>query len=250
MEQCLEFFVPVVIDETEKASEKFGSAIWETATNKYQQELEAIYEEWSTDAVPKLAKEQDNTKRNVLIGTLVGLLLTLLQQTGRKGILEAMQLGAGGVLSPAALMTANRLIGNNEMWLSNSLIPAITDRLIRETADAAFMLGGKEAIGALLKSYNGRVASYAGTYFNSIFEGLGDRISEDLMGSDRKVRRVLDDGAQHCDTCPPKAHEFPNWQTMIDQVGLPGDGSDRCFSNCRCIVLVEDPPGSNNFTRM
>ncbi len=228
----------------------YGGATWETQTNDYQQELEAIYDEWIADTAPKLAKEQDNTKRNILIGTLVGLLLTLLQQAGRKGILKAMQLGAGGVLSPDALMTANRLIGNNEMWLSNSLIPAITDRLTKETADTAFMLGGKEAIGALLKSYNGRVASYAGGFWNSIFEGLGDALSEDPMGNDRRVERVLDDNAQHCKTCPGKAKIYDNWDAMVAQAGIPGSGQDECYANCRCFIRIEDPPGSGNFARM
>jgi hypothetical protein len=44
--------------------------------------------------------------------------------------------------------------------------------------------------------------------------------------------------AEHCTTCPPKAHEYTDWDTMVGDVGLPGDGSDECDGRCRCQIQI------------
>lgn len=49
------------------------------------------------------------------------------------------------------------------------------------------------------------------------------------------VRRILNP-ADHCATCPPKQGIYPSFSEMRRRVGVPGDGSDDCFFNCRCSV--------------
>ena len=66
---------------------------------------------------------------------------------------------------------------------------------------------------------------------------------ESLQADTVPVRRLLDPGAQHCATCPPKAREYSSWNEMLALAGgLPADGSDDCHSNCRCQIelFLED----------
>ena len=242
---------------TEKASEEFqvqtrrayGGAKYETATNEYQGQLEAIYADWQDSTSKKLANEQDETVRNAILTAALAALLVMLIDAGRAGLLGAMQIGASGALSPNGLATLQQLVTTNETWLENSLIPAIDARARLDMHDPAFMLGGVAALTATLGVFTGRVASYAGGFWNAIFNGIGDAIAEDPNGDNLKVERVLDDNAKHCNTCPDKAGIYENWDDMVARAGIPGDGSDTCYANCRCTLKIETAPGSGVFER-
>lgn len=241
----------------EKASEKFqaqtrrayGGGGYETATNEYQRELEGIYEGWQDETAKKLAKENDEEKRKVILAAALALLLSELVDAGRAGLLEAMQLGAGGTISPKGFANLQQLVTSNETWLSNSLIPAIESRATTDMHDPAFMLGGVAALGSTLGTFTGRVASYAGSFWNAIFNGVGDAVAEDPEASNLRVERMIDPNAKHCNTCPDKARIYDNWNQMVSQSGIPGDGSDQCWANCRCTLKIETAPGSGVFAR-
>lgn len=50
------------------------------------------------------------------------------------------------------------------------------------------------------------------------------------------VARALG-AAEHCRTCPPKAHRYRTFSEMVMKAGIPGDGSDQCHGNCVCSVV-------------
>lgn len=96
-----------------------------------------------------------------------------------------------------------------------------------------------------LTGFIARIRLYAGTFWQAIWEGVGDRLSQEPKTL--RVRRVLNPAADHCKTCPAKAKIYDSYATMVAEVGVPGDGSDDCGSNCRCTLEVETEPGSGIF---
>ena len=136
------------------------------------------------------------------------------------------------------------------MRVQGSLASQIQTKVVRDFAERAEAPPTAEEMTGLLVSQAGRVSSYAGGYWRAIFEGLGDMAHDDPRMAGRKVERVLDPNAQHCKTCPPKAGVYDNWDAMANMVGIPADGSDQCFANCRCYVKMETAPGSGKFERM
>lgn len=100
-------------------------------------------------------------------------------------------------------------------------------------------------IRAALEGLRARFLMYAGAMWNAIWEGLRDKTPDTI-----RVRRVLEPGAAHCETCPDKEREYNSFQAMVDEVGLPGDGSDDCLTNCRCYLEVETEPGSGVFVKL
>jgi uncharacterized membrane protein YgcG len=100
-----------------------------------------------------------------------------------------------------------------------------------------------------LDSFLSRIRLYAGSFWESIWHGIGDRIPSDGKKA-LKVQRVLDPAASHCPTCPPKAKIYDSYNAMVDEAGVPGDGSDDCKTNCRCKLKVETRPGSGIFEEL
>lgn len=94
-----------------------------------------------------------------------------------------------------------------------------------------------------LETLRARFLMYAGAMWNAIWAGLFDSTP-----ADRKVRRVMEPGAEHCPTCPGKERVYNSFQEMVDEVGLPGDGSDDCLTNCRCTIEIETEPGSGVYS--
>lgn len=108
----------------------------------------------------------------------------------------------------------------------------------------ALGVGGMDSnqISTTLESLRARFLMYVGSMWNAIWAGLFDRTPDTL-----RVRRVMEQGAHHCDTCPGKEKEYNSFDEMVNKVGLPGDGSDTCLTNCRCTIEVETEPGSGIF---
>lgn len=116
-------------------------------------------------------------------------------------------------------------------YFKTSFLPALT----------AVSLAGlaAEDIRAALSPFVDRIGLYAGSFWTSIWEG-----QRDATPTAYRVRRVLQQGAQHCATCPGKEGTYDSYDDMIAQCGgLPGDGSDDCMSNCRCTLQTEDGDG-------
>lgn len=82
-----------------------------------------------------------------------------------------------------------------------------------------------------------RAALYAGAYWASVYQGMGDNLNQRRQKP--RVRRMLDVHADHCQDCIARAREYDNFDDMLQQAGIPGDGSTACLSNCRCMVEVE-----------
>lgn len=99
-----------------------------------------------------------------------------------------------------------------------------------------------DAIRSSLEALRARFLMYAGAMWNAIWAGLFDSTPKT-----RRVRRVMEIGAHHCATCPDKERIYESFDIMVQEVGLPGDGSDDCLTNCRCTIEVETEPGSGVF---
>lgn len=109
----------------------------------------------------------------------------------------------------------------------------VTDPVARRSAAMNGMTIGLAAGGLLF--LGAWAASLAGRFWATIWQGKMDKVAYEHGGQPMPVKRTLNAGAVHCDTCPPKAGTYESWEEMLsDCGGLPGDGSDDCFSNCRC----------------
>lgn len=105
------------------------------------------------------------------------------------------------------------------------------DSFLPDFQNAVAAAGAAMAADAFLS----RLEMYAGAYWQSLWLGASQR-----DGYTGRVRRVLDPGAKHCMTCPPKAGVYDSYDDMVNEVGLPGDGDDDCVGNCRCTVEFEN----------
>ena len=238
-------------DTLTQARRARGGARYETATNTYQAELEEIYTEWYNRLTKKLAAAKDDDERERLLLAALIILERDLQTTGRRGLLEAIQLGAGDApLSAAGLSALANAVMTNDAFIESSLVPAIKDKARAGLSDPALLAGGAIAISGVFQTFLGRVASYAGAFWESIWHGVGDQLGQDPEGGERRVQRHVDPGAMHCRTCPPKAKVYKSWQAMVEENGIPGDGTDDCGANCRCFCTVETAPASGVFERI
>ncbi len=102
--------------------------------------------------------------------------------------------------------------------------------------------GGEQDIRAQLEAFRARFLMYAGAMWNAIWEGLRAWTDDKL-----KVKRIMEEGAQHCEVCPDLAKVYDSFEDMVREAGLPGDGSTPCLSNCRCTIQVETAIGSGKF---
>jgi hypothetical protein len=218
------------------------------ATREYEEALRGIYKDWSRDVArglkglgPETTEEELRTKLDDYLG--VGLLL--LKQKGYEDLLAAYVLGLGSPsVGPDGLRLVQEAQQSNDSYLAGSLFKDIRAKLDGEIAAILLLLkyGREDEAAFLLEttlgSLNYRLPLYGGTYWEMIQWGIGDRITEGGSTTGPPVRRVLDPLAEHCTTCPPKAHEYADWDTMVGDVGLPGDGSDECDGRCRCQIQI------------
>ena len=143
-------------------------------------------------------------------------------------------MGFGKKPDAAQAAKLDAAILSNADFVSGSLIPYMGLELA-ETAVPGATIGDI----ALTRSaaWESRVGLYAGSYWTSIWLGAEEALRETLDTDTVPVRRLLDPGAQHCNTCPGKALEYGSWNEMLAWAGgLPADGSDDCRSNCRCQI--------------
>jgi len=112
-------------------------------------------------------------------------------------------------------------------------ISGITDPVQRRAVAMSNIPVGLAAGGLLfLGSW---AATLSGRFWATIWQGKMDKVAYEHGGQPMPVKRTLNDGAKHCDTCPSKAGTYDSWEEMLSECGgLPGSGSDACFSSCRC----------------
>lgn len=99
------------------------------------------------------------------------------------------------------------------------------------------------AIADVIAGFGGRMALYAGAYWQSIWAGTGAAVKASEADRDRKVKRELDPTADNCKGCIDKAGEYPSYETMVNEVGLPADGSTVCLGHCHCHITIEQDGG-------
>lgn len=183
----------------------------------YRTDLQAAYDAWAATAAEDLSRDRSR------LPELLALLLLALKGVGERHFHHAFEVGLQGAEPDAeALRSLHELLARNEAYLTDSLIPDLRGRL------EAVLPATAEALRAALQDANFRILQYVGALGALYWLG---------WGASRRgvpVRRSLDPLAEHCDTCPPKAKEYANFETMVREAGIPGDGSDACGSNCRC----------------
>jgi hypothetical protein len=198
---------------------------WNSATDAYAKILGKEYTQWSEQLSNELADAEPDDYDDIVAAALL-VLATKLKAKGRADLADAFKTGANNSVSPNGWTRFAGLESENEQSIDTSLIPSIASVDWRQV-----IVGGAAAILAALTSKTGLVERYAGVYWRALHEGAGEQIAE--LGNPR-VRRVLNDDAKHCVTCPDKEGEYESWDDMVAQVGIPGDGSDACLANCRC----------------
>lgn len=218
------------------------------ATQQYSDDLQGIYHDWSTEASEDIGTLGTETTEEQLWAQLddwLGVGLLLLQEKGYQDLVAAYILGFGSPsIGPEGLGTIEEAQRKNDHYLANSLFADIRGKLEGEIAAILLLLkSGKPDEAAhltelTLLSLDWRVPLYSGSYWEMIHAGIGHRITERGAEAGPRVRRVLDPLAIHCSTCPPKAREYDDWETMVAEAGIPGDGSDECDGRCRCGVQI------------
>ena len=229
-------------DEKKKRLRTPFAGFYEMKTNEFQVFLESLMQEklieigGMSNVDPQTASEWVDEFGNLM-------LLIFAEQ-----VTEAYGVGLAG-LNPTdiGLITLQENY-RREMNIFDGFIGTLRSKFI-----AGLVLGlvGVE-LGDSMSGLVNRLGLYTSTYWTSIWIGLEDMLSQDVMAAlqPRKVRRVLDSQAAHCNTCPPKAGIYDSFATMISFTqGLPGDLSDECGSNCRCWIEVETKSGSGVFIR-
>lgn len=217
-----------------------GNALYEQHTNDVQRQLQLAVE----DFIERLPDEPTADDTDRLTDTLIATLWALLSV----GMTGAYAQGLGGAQpTPTWINRFQQYVGEQRYYLDNSFAPYLQAEI---SAGLASEETG-ETLRERMRKAVPRIALYAGAVWLAIWLGVGDNVSKpDSMGKVRRVRRVLDDRALHCTTCPPKAGDYASFEQMMLAVGLPADGSDQCKANCRCFIEVETTPGSGVFTRL
>lgn len=126
-------------------------------------------------------------------------------------------------------------------FFSNSFVPDIVDSWDESEEED---LSADEHV----DTYRSRLSMYSGAAWQAVWLGVADYTSQEPVPP--RVMRVLDPASDHCDTCPGKAGIYDSFEDMESEVGIPGDLSDDCGSNCRCKILVETEPDSGNFVEL
>ena len=224
------------------------------AVARYERRLADDYREWADDLAAQLADDPDNADE--LIAAALLALLLLLRRRGQENLPGAVELA----LSRAGLPTATaamleRLaaaIARNDEYLTNSLLPAIGERLREMLASGEWALmkleGAAEIagmVGAALGGFLARVGLYAGEWWHLFNESVGEAARANNSG----VMAHLDPAAanSHCIECPQFHDEGGRFYESIDDYlnatssRLPGDYL--CKSNCRCWLEVVENDG-------
>ncbi len=198
------------------------------ATDDYRDELIVILLVWaSRNASVKLSDR-------LAVNSALDELSANLEALGAQELPKAFRMGFGKKPDAGQAVALDTALLSNSDFLSGSLIPYMMNELA-ETEVVGATIGDI----ALMRStaWKSRVGLYAGVYWTSIWLGAQEVLRDALDIDTVPVRRLLDPGAQHCNTCPGKALEYGSWNEMLGFTGgLPADGSDSCKSGCRCSI--------------
>lgn len=209
------------------------------AVNKYQAELENLYEDWYDDWSDDIATA-DTTERDAIIVAALAALFLLLRDAGRVAIPNALDMAVGKEgQTPAMIQVLLDNLTANEKYLSESLIPdlktKLTNGLIDPDIQAAIAAGvGDSAVASLLATATARVASYAGAFWSVLQLTRGMLFGE--HGS--RILWERDPQAEHCRTCLDYGdREYESMAALLQETSnvTPANGTD-CMSRCRCTL--------------
>lgn len=211
------------------------------ATIAYENDLTNIYTEWAEEAAAEL-ESVDPEEREQRLDALLALLALRLKAAVGTGLNTALEIGSEGTIPDLdALATLEATIESDQNFVDTTLIPDVKARLLKEAQMVPGFLWTAAQIAPAFAAMAYRLHLYGGNFWATLALGVGLLVK---ARGDKPVRRFLDPAAKHCDTCPPKAAEYANWDTMVAECGgLPGDGSDDCDGGCRCGVEEEQQPG-------
>ena len=139
------------------------------ATDDYKSELQKTYEDWYGELAEDLGEEEDEAERRRLTEAALVLLLLELKALGRRRLEEAYMMSITDV-TPEMADELELLIASNDDYLTDSLIPALGERIEKNvTPDIWF--AGVPAIVGTFTGFTHRVGLYAGAYWNAIWRG-------------------------------------------------------------------------------
>lgn len=228
-----------------------GQRAAEEATDAYQAELQAIFDEWAAETAVTLSRaESEEDLRDEIAAALAALLL-LLKRRGYAGLAAAFEMGYGGAPGPAARKLVDAELEANDFYLETSLVPAIRKRLEGWIDELLVLIVAgnasaiQETVAAQLAAFRSRVGLYAGQYWHAISAGAVERVREverEDPAQRQRIAWVLDSAAKHCRDCLAFAGVYESCDELLVATGgiLPGAGTE-CDGNCRCqLNLIGD----------
>ena len=200
----------------------------EKATDAFAKEAGRVARNWLHDAIARAKGEA----ASVLAETLS--LRKALSALVETRLAEAFGRGYGSATPTiAAAVDAGNLITRGRDYIAMRYIPAVEKLIARRFPARPVGINIEISLGVIVTW----AEQLSGLYWAGSFIGLGSRLRDQygIIGASPRVRRLLWPPADHCRTCPPKEGEYESWDAMLAFCGgVPGDGSDACFSNCRC----------------
>ncbi len=211
---------------------------YEGDVNAYAEQLVNAFDEWAEKWAGRIANADERDRGPFIIEAAEEIDATM-QAIATKGLAEAYLLGLEEEeLTDGGYVQVQNYTDRNLQFLEYSLGPDLQTKL-KTLGDEG--LKDRDMVAGALGTFRGRVATYAGPYWVLIWKGTEERAKAQEQAQARQipVTRHLDNRAEHCDTCPPKAGGYKSWDMMIaDAGGVPADGSDDCGCNCRCWLTL------------
>ena len=203
--------------------------------NRYQREIEDIYDEWTEDLARDLARSEDDDQREEILAAALAALLLALRRAGHERYADWLSEVEPTSEVLAALAEA---VAENDRLLEQSLLPAIEQRVRRGLIDEDVLraLGagaGAAALYGLMAAGRSRVSLYAGGLWSFMQHAAG-------LSAEGAVFWQLDPRAQHCTTCLAYGNrEYDSFEAMLAETGgvWPSHGTD-CDGQCRCSLLA------------
>jgi hypothetical protein len=234
-------------DETFAASRFRGPSsrrTWERETNKYQVQIQLIYDKWLKELAAEL-QEADTEEQDEIVADELAVLASALAAAGRMAIVNGANLGLGNrPPSPEYLGEIARRVQQNDDYLATSFMPAAKSRLESALRDEDVIAAGVLGLIGYMSALGSRAQQYAGAEWTAIQLGVGEAAKQMELEGGGGVRWVLDEGAQHCDDCPEFAGEYESMDELMAATGNRLPGEVQCNGNCRCSLEVEDETGA------
>ncbi len=218
-----------------------GRSRYARVTNEYRDQLISAYETWTRWLLRQLDGDAESQKAQIAANAQ-GLARTL-QQIGTEHLPYAVTAIGTQDYVPSAdawRMIADAVDAQNSD-IATKLVPYVVESLQRGVDEAT-------DLAAVADSLLPRVSFYAGNLWVVINRLVGDFAGQAATRDDLiyPCRWVLDPQAQHCDSCPAFAGEYPSYDAMLAKtfqcvpgyfVGSPYKKS--CWLNCRCKLQLQ-----------